>query len=332
MSAYNEDRWIGKKIENILQCDYPKDRIEILVGSDGSTDNTNSIISDMANEIVKPYVFQERRGKPSVINDLTARAKGDVLVFCDIRQRFEKDAIVNLVANFTDEKVGCVSGELIFDNANANGVAEGVGMYWGYEKIIRKAESDIHSMLGATGAIYAIRRELYSGLPENTILDDVYTPLSIARKGYRCIFDTEAKAYDNPISMPQEEYRRKVRTLAGNYQIFSKFKMMLIPFLNPVAIPLISHKLLRVLAPFFMISLLISNIVIARVNFYASVLLCQIIFYILAILGSITYRNDKKRPLVRIASTAYMFCLMNFTAIAGLYRFIFGKQEVAWEK
>ena len=333
MSAYNEEAYIGRKINNLLQSKYPQDKMEILIGSDGSRDRTNDILLRISDSRVKTFVFQKRMGKPSVLNDLVPKALGSVLIFCDVRQTFNEDAIGQLAANFADDKIGCVSGELIFEKGSrASRVSEGVGYYWEYEKMIRRNESAVHSMVGATGAIYAIRKNLYTVLPKETILDDVYTPLSIARLGYRCIWEEKARAYDRPAFTPSEEYRRKVRTLAGNYQIFNVFKDLLIPFRRAVSIPLISHKLLRCLAPFFMIAMFIANIFISGKAPYGFILICQIIFYTVAGLGAATYEREHKTALTKIASIVYMFCLLNFTAIAGLYRFLSGKQNIAWEK
>lgn len=333
MSAYNEGSYIEKKIRNLLESDYPKEDLEILVGSDGSTDATDLILSRMANKIVKVFIYKERRGKPSVINDLVPKAKGEILVFCDVRQMFEKNAISHLVTNFADDNVGCVSGELVFENFEQDTeVARGVGIYWNYEKFIRKCESAIHSMVGATGAIYAIRKGLYSPVPSDIVLDDVYIPLNIARMGYRSILDQEAKAYDRPALAASEEYKRKVRTLAGNYQIFFMFKDLLVPFLNPVSLALVSHKLFRVIAPFFMISLFVSNLFMAIDGSYIIPLTAQVTFYALAALGAITCRQRNKKFIVKIASAAYMFCLLNFTALVGLYRFLAGKQKIVWER
>lgn len=333
MSAYNEEAYIERKIKNLLQSNYPKEKIEILVGSDGSRDRTNDILLRISDNRVRAFTFLKRRGKVSVLNELVPKANGEIIVFCDVRQTLDENAISRLAANFHDEKIGCVSGELIFEKrSSGDGISEGVNIYWDYEKLMRKAESDIHSMVGATGAIYAIRRKLYTPPPQDTILDDVYIPLAITRQGYRSIWDEEARAYDRPAFTPDEEYRRKVRTLAGNYQIFKMFKGLLVPFKNAVSIPLLSHKLLRVLAPFFMITIFLSNLFIARQAHYAFFLIWQMIFYILAILGSFTYEQKHKRLIARIASVVYMFCLLNFTAIAGLYRFLSGKQNIAWEK
>lgn len=332
-SAYNEEDYVLDKIENLLKSDYPGDRLEILACSDGSTDSTGNLLSGIKDNRVKAFVFEKRRGKPSVLNDIVPLADGEIVVLCDVRQKFDKDAVSQLVSNFADNRIGCVSGELIFiDAGSERGISDGIGLYWEYEKFIRRCESNIHSMVGATGAIYAIRKYLYVDLPADVILDDVYIPLSIVRKGYRSIFDPSAKAYDRPATTPAGEYRRKVRTLAGNYQIFRFFPGLFIPLKNHMALALFSHKFLRLLAPFSMIMMFLSNLFMAKESFYGSTLVCQVIFYILAILGSMTYRDADKRLFVRIASTAYAFCLMNFTAIIGLYRYLFGKQKVAWEK
>lgn len=332
-SAYNEERLIQKKIDNLLNSAYPADKLEILVGSDGSTDGTNKILSQILNSRVKPFIFPERRGKVNVLNKLAPKAKGDILVFCDTRQVFDADAISNLAVNFNDKKIGCVSGNLLFlDSSKDNGMSKGAWVYLKYERFIRNCESAAHSMVGAAGAIYAIRKDLYSPPPKDTILDDVYIPLSIVRRGFRSIFDSTAKAYDMPASTSMVEYRRKARTLAGNYQIFSMFGDLFIPFKSPVSLQLISHKLLRVLAPFFMVALLISNIFIVSKDYYGLFLISQVFFYVLAMVGAITYKNKNKKLFIRFASTIYVFCLMNFTALVGLYRYIFKKQDIAWER
>lgn len=318
-SAHNEEACIGKKIINLLSSNYPKEKLEILVGSDGSTDRTDEILSGMADERVKIFKFAERRGKINVLNELVPKARGEIVVFCDTRQMFDQDAIANLSADFKDQNIGCVSGELIFTlGADDTKVSRGVDVYWQYEKFIRVCESAVHSMVGATGAIYAVRKELYSPPPANTILDDVYIPLAIARQGYRCIVDGAARAYDRPSRLPEEEYRRKVRTLAGNYQIFVMFKGLFIPLKNDIAMPLFSHKFLRVAAPLLMIAAFVSNIFIARdAALYTASMILQVLFYGMAAIG---------------LSVPYMFCQMNFAALAGLYRFMFNKQKIAWEK
>jgi len=335
ISAYNEGRHIENKIQNILGSFYPVEKLEILVGSDGSQDDTNAALSRISDERVHTFIYKQRKGKASVLNRLMAHAKGEIVVFCDARQTFDKSAIRNLVANFSDERVGCVSGELVFMNGDGNtAISEGVGAYWKYEKFIRKNEAGAHSMVGATGAIYAIRRTLYSPIPVNTVLDDVYIPLAIARKNYRCVWDETAIAYDKPAISPYIEYKRKVRTLAGNYQIFGMFKDLFNPFKNAIAIPFFSHKLLRVMSPFFLISLFISNLFMERNGFYGAILILQILFYMLAVIGGVNNGTPRGRNklLMLIAGPIYSFGLMNYTALVGCYRFLSGKQNIAWEK
>src|SRR3989338_7922601 len=224
LSVWNEEDVIKEKLQNLLSLDYPKEKMEILVGSDGSTDKTTQIIRGFSDPRIHLIERPQRRGKMATINELVQAAKNETIVFCDARQTFAPNALRELVANLADRRVGCVSGELIFKKKKEEGTtAKGVSLYWNYEKFIRKHESRLHSMLGATGAIYAIRRELFVPIPTQVVLDDMFVPLQIIRKGYRAILDESAKAYDQAADSPREEHRRKTRTLFGNYQIFGLF-------------------------------------------------------------------------------------------------------------
>ncbi len=334
IAVYNEEDVIRRKLENLAALDYPKERMEILVGSDGSSDQTDKIIQSFPDLRIQLFTNSLRRGKASIINELVPKARGEIIVFTDARQIFAVDAVRELVKNFSDPHVGCVSGELIFRAHGVGGTGKGINLYWEYEKNIRNAESKIHSMLGATGAIYAIRKELYSTLPTDIILDDMFTPLQIVERGYRSIFDENAKAFDQVADNPKEEYRRKARTLFGNYQIFSRFRKMFIPWQSPIAIQLFSHKFLRVLIPFFMIGIFILNFLLPQDGPYGTILHLQIIFYALASLGALL--RDQKCGILgviaRISYVPYVFCLLNFSALIGFTRFINAKQKVTWEK
>jgi len=175
-------------------------------------------------------------------------------------QRFEKNAIRELVANFADESVGAVPGELVLLDECGREASDSLGAYWRYEKKVRSMESDIHSLPGATGAIYAIQRELFEPLASETILDDVVTPMRIVLKGKRSIFDPAARAYDAASPGAQKEYERKARTLAGNYQLFARMPELLAPWSNPIFVQLISHKLCRLLVPYCLAALLVANL------------------------------------------------------------------------
>jgi len=335
ISLHNEEKVISKKLTSCLELNYPKDKLEILIGLDGATDKTGEIIKQYKSKGVSLYAYEKRRGKPSVLNDLLSIARGDIIVFTDARQLLDKNAVTKLISNFADESVGCVSGEMILKSTdNSDKGLEGLGIYWNYEKFIRYKESSIHSMIGATGAIFAIRKKLFKPIPVTKILDDVYTPLSIVKQGYRAIFDRESKAYDKSSTKPGQEYKRKVRTLTGNYQIFAMFTDLFNPFSSPIAFQLFSHKLLRVLVPFFMMSIFVCSILLANDVLYAGLLICQIFLYLLAIRGGVVAKRKigSRSFFDKLTSGIYTFCLLNFAALAGLYRYITNSQNIAWEK
>ena len=341
ISAYNEEKNIEEKIKTLQELDYPKERLEILVGSDGSTDKTE--------EMVKQYIFtgftsqvaglrsneggirffrqETRQGKPSMLNLLASEAKGEILVFTDARQRLDKNALSEVVKHFADKKVGSVSGALFYENEGENKPGSGVGLYWKYEKFIRKAESRMGSMLGATGAFYAIRRELFPQLPKDLILDDIYIPMKIVEKGYRAIFDKKAKVYDKVFSSPKEEFLRRTRTLSGNFQLFIYLRGLFNPFKGKISWQFFSHKFLRLLVPFFLITLFVSNLLIVlNLNLYMVFFILQVIFYFFALAGGMARFKNK------LFDIPHMFCVMNMAAVVGLYRFLRNRQDVTWEK
>lgn len=345
IAVWNEADVIEGKLNNLVFLDYPAGDCEILIGSDGSTDQTNEIVERFVRNYridalqpealpaIRFFPFTARRGKMAVLNDLLGAAQRDIVVFTDARQVFAPDAIRQLVDNFSDPAVGCVSGELTFRSKDG-ATARGINLYWTYEKFMRRRESAIHSMLGATGAIYAIRRHLFTPLPPNAVLDDMITPLRIIAKGYRAVFDGSAEAFDDVADNPREESRRKGRTLYGNYQIFTMMPQVFNPFASPIALQMFSHKLLRVLAPLLLMAVLASNILLASESFYAALLILQSIFYALALIGSLTRSKNTGmgRLLARICYIPYVFCLLNFSALAGLVKFLSARQSVLWDK
>jgi len=333
MAVYNEEDVIERKIKNLLTLDYPQDKMEILIASDGSTDETNAIAKKFTDKRLHFFENNVRRGKIKTIQGLVQRAKNDILVFNDARQLMAPDAVKQLVDNFADVTVGCASGELIFLEAN-EGTAQGINLYWRYEKYIRGLESRLHSMMGATGAIYAIRRELYPEVPSHVILDDMFIPFKIIQKGYRAIYDETAKAYDEVANDPKEEHRRKARTLFGNYQLFTMMPQMFNPFRSPIAIQLFSHKFLRLMVPFLMIFLFFINALWLREGIYKGIWRLQFIFYTMALIGGLARNHSYGilKGVVRLCYIPYVFCLLNFSALVGFFRFIFHRQEVTWEK
>jgi poly-beta-1,6-N-acetyl-D-glucosamine synthase len=246
----NGERWLAKKLESILSLDYPPELLEILVISDGSTDATGRIATQYAGRGVTLLEIPGG-GKALALNRGLAVAQGEILFFTDVRQELSRDSLRNLVACFADPAVGVASGELVIRGGRTAG-EENVGLYWRYEKWIRIRQVRIDSTIGATGCIYAMRRELARPLPAGTLADDMYLPLAAFFRGYRVILDESAKALDDPAKL-SSEFRRKVRTLAGVYQIVGFYPALLGPR-NRMWFHFVSHKLARMLMPWALLA------------------------------------------------------------------------------
>ncbi|OLC64137.1 MAG: hypothetical protein AUH69_12815 [Actinobacteria bacterium 13_1_40CM_4_65_12] len=328
--AYNEARRIEQRLENVLSLDYPRNRLEIIVASDGSTDGTAEKARAYEREGVTVIAFEARRGKPAVLNDLILKAQGEIVVLADARQRFDAGALRALLGSFADPQVGAVSGELILtDNAEGTAAGGGVGFYWGYEKFIRWSESCVDSTVGATGAIYAIRRDLFEPIQEDTILDDVLIPMRIARKGYRVLFEPGARAWDRAAATPREEFTRKVRTIAGNFHLFARELWLLNPFLNRLWLQTLSHKGLRLLSPVLLMTAFWANCLLTANPLYRAALGGQVLFYAAALGGYFLRHAHRSLP---ILSVPYMFCLLHWATVVAFFRFVTGRQHVMWER
>jgi cellulose synthase/poly-beta-1,6-N-acetylglucosamine synthase-like glycosyltransferase len=327
--AHNEARRVTERIENLLALDYPRERLEIILVSDGSTDGTVDRARAYAHDGVIVRAFPQRRGKPSVLNETVPAASGDIVVLADARQRFAPEALRALVRPFADPRVGAVSGELILTRTvDATAGGDGVGFYWRYEKLIRQSESRVHSTVGATGAIYAVRRALFTSIPADTILDDVVIPMNIVRQGYRVLFESGARAYDRVSATAREEFMRKVRTIAGTFQLFGRHRWLLSPVQNPLWFQALSHKGARLATPVFHVTALVSNVAVAADPVYGYLLGGQLLFYGIA-LGGFVLRNSRRRlPLVGVPFT---ICLLTWATVVAFGRYVSGRQRVTWD-
>jgi len=330
MVAHNEATRIQRRLENLLSLDYPRERLEILLASDGSTDGTPERVRAYASRGVTVVSFEERRGKAAVLNDVVPKAQGEIVLLADARQEYEANALRALVRPLAEPQVGAVSGELMLaDSVERTAVGEGEGFYWRYEKFIRRNESRVDSTVGSTGAIYAIRRDLFEPIPDTTLLDDVLIPLRIARRGYRVLFEPGARAHDQVPAKTREEFTRKVRTIAGNFQLFARERWILNPFQNRLWFQTISHKGLRLLSPVFLSAVFGSNLFLLDRPFYRCTLGIQIVFYAAA-LGGCALRSAWGKT--KLLGVPYVFCLLNVVTVVAFLRFVTGRQQVIWQK
>lgn len=316
--AFNERDRIRARLENLLAADYPRAKLEIVVVTDGSTDGTPALVKEFSDRNVLLLEQAERGGKAACLNVGVPAAKGEIVVLCDARQRFDSRTIPNLVANFADERVGAVSGELFIESSGSS-VGGGVDIYWKLEKIVRESEARLSSVIGATGAVYAIRRELFRPIPVDTLLDDVLIPLRIATEGHRVGFDPSATAYDPQTTDPVKEQRRKRRTLAGNFQLMFRYPGLMMPWRTGLWWQLISHKYSRVCAAWLLPLMFVSNALLSSKPFYEWIFYGHCGFYLLAAMGSL-FKGIK----TKLLSIPSGFVFLNLMSVLGLWDYIRG--------
>jgi poly-beta-1,6-N-acetyl-D-glucosamine synthase len=323
MVVRNEEQWLQGKLQNLLSIDYPAE-CQIVVVSDGSTDRTDNILRTYAgNPRVQVLMKQLPAGKAAGLNDAIGLAAGEIVVLTDARQKFEPGAVRVLIENFADPQVGCVSGALMLGDPDSGEAGKGMGLYWQIEKKIRELESASDSVVGATGAIYAVRRELLTEVPEGTILDDLYIPMQVVRRGKRVVFEPGARAWDSPDLGAEREFARKVRTLSGNYQL-----LQLAPWLltgeNPLLFEFISHKLLRLVVPFALALLFLSSMFLGGL-FYRAVFVLQALFYGLSLLAGLRVNRG---PLAPASDAALTFVVLNAAAAVAFANFLTGRKAI----
>ena len=312
---------IDAKIDSLLALDWPADKLELLFFSDGSTDGDQHVLARAAQDArIRLLRSEDRRGKPAALNALRAQARGEVLLMTDVRQPLDRNALHALVAELHDPKVGCVSGNLML----AGG--EGAGMYWRYEKWIRKSEGRFRGLVGVTGALYVVRKDDVDELRPDLLLDDMWIPMRLRLQRRRILFCERAVVYDRAFG-DEREFARKVRTLAGNFQLLARMPRLLLPFVNPSWFETFSHKVMRLLCPFALVALLAASIAVAMqppepmVWVMRALAAAQIAGYATAALGGAAGR---------LGGLARTFVVLHAAAVVGLWRFLRGAQRVTW--
>jgi biofilm PGA synthesis N-glycosyltransferase PgaC len=321
IAARNEEANLPRKLENLRRLDYPQDRLQIVIASDGSTDRTVDILREQVPSIL-PVILEKSNGKAIALNEAVRHATGEILIFLDARQTVEPSAVAELVSCFADPSVGAASGELLLETDSGTADPDALGIYWKIEKMVRRLESASGSVIGVTGAIYAMRRELYIDIPAGTLLDDVFVPMNVARLGKRVVFQPSAIARDRLFSGKGKEFSRKVRTLTGNYQLL-RIAPWILSAANPLLFRFISHKLLRLFVPLFLVTMLVTS-ALSQGPFYKTIFWAQIFFYLLAAFGMLRPSFKKFKP-AAIAST---FVMLNAAAALAFYNFVAGKNRV----
>jgi poly-beta-1,6-N-acetyl-D-glucosamine synthase len=326
IAARNEADKITAKLENLSSLGLAKEATEVIVVSDGSDDGTADVASKF-DPGVNVIVLAGRNGKAVALNTGIRAATGDIIVFTDARQKIERGAVEKLISALADQAVGSVSGALVIGELGARSNS-GESTKMDIENRIRAAESACGSCVGVTGAFYAARRELIPEIPAGTILDDMYVPLSIIKSGYRNVFVAEARAWDPIQPIPGQEFRRKVRTLVGNYQLMS-FLPWLTTFQNPALFRFLGHKAMRLLSPFLLLIALVTNILLAPYSdLFKVLLILQLFGYSLALLDLMRVRIP---GLKRVQSLASTFALLNVAAIVAYWNAIRGEMNV-WSR
>jgi cellulose synthase/poly-beta-1,6-N-acetylglucosamine synthase-like glycosyltransferase len=324
--AHNEQAWIERRLDELTsQIAAAGLDGEVIVVSDGSTDDTVALARAFLKGRVRVLELSARAGKAAALNAGCAAAAHDILVFADARQSWAPKALALLLENFADPVVGGVSGDLVLESDP--GILAGVSFYWRYEKWLRRQESQVHSTVGVTGAICAVRRELFQLLPAGLILDDVYWPLGVVMQGYRVVHDERAHAHDRLPARTCDEFRRKVRTLSGNFQLVSQLPGAFLPWRNPVWFQLLSHKLLRLAIPWVLLAVAGLNMFLTG-RLYELLLWGQAAFYLAALAGLWRPVGAQFRP----AAGAASFVVLNAAAWLAFWVWITGQSRRSWCK
>ena len=331
IAAYNEESEIERRLLNAMSLDYPSDKYEVVIAADGCTDDTPHLVRQMAARFpgrIRLLNYTENRGKATVLNEAFDMLKGDIVVLSDANTAMREDSLRRLVAWFALPDVGVVCGRLVMtDPATGDNVDS---MYWKYETFLKKCESKLGALLGSNGAIYAMRKEHFPGVPHGTIIDDFYIPLAAKRQyGCRIVYESGAVAREETAPSISDEFHRRSRIGAGGFQSIGMLWQLLAPRHGWIAFSFLSHKVIRWLCPFFLIVALATNSVLLDTVFSRIAMTVQLAGYALALLGNCLPAGPK---LLRVFRLPTMFVTMNAALLLGFFKWLFQTQSGAWKR
>lgn len=327
-SAYNEEQHIKETIENKLKLDYPKEKLEIIVVSDGSTDKTDEIVQQFEGSNVHLLRQEPRQGKTAALNMAIPKANGEIIVFSDSNSIYSKNALKELAANFADNSVGYVTGKMIYTNPDGSTIGNGCSAYMKYENLLRKIETSIGSVVGVDGGIDAIRKELFSPMRADQ-LPDFVLPLKIIEQGYRVVYDPSALLNEHALNKSADEYKMRVRVSLRALNAIKDMKHLLNPAKYGLfAWQLFSHKVLRYSVFILLIAMYISNLMlISKGSFYSAILIFQNMFYASALAG---FYLEKKEINLKIFYIPFYFCLINLASAHAFWKLLNNERQVTW--
>lgn len=329
IAAYNEEDVIAEKLENSFKLDYPTDKLEILVVADGSSDGTCDVVRRYADRGVRLEYQSERRGKIHAVNRTVPVAAGEVIVFSDANSMFTPESIRMLVRNFGDPEVALVAGEkrIMGDDGS---VSEGEGLYWKYESLLKRLDSQVSSVMGAAGEIFAIRKAHWHPVEADSIIEDFIVSMSLVKDGYRVVYEPQAVSLEEASPNVAEEFKRKTRIVAGGWQAVVRLWPLLTPKYGLVAFQYVSHRVLRwTVVPFLLPVIVLLNAALLAEPFYQVLFGLQIAFYALAALG---YKLERDGKSWKPAYLPFFFAFLNYAALCGAWRYFTKTQAVTWDK
>lgn len=329
ITAYNEEKDIRAKIENTLLIEYPKEKLEIIIASDGSTDQTDSIVCEFSQQNVQLFRQEGRVGKTFTQNKAIEQATGEIILFSDATTMYQPTVLEAMLPNFADQSVGCVAGKLVYVDASGSSVGRGARSYWNYETFLKESESRACSLIGVSGCLYSVRKSAYLPMYPEACSDFLIATL-VYKQGLRTVYEPEAICTEETNRQSKKEMQMRVRVISQTFTDLWRNREMLNPLRSGFyAIQLISHKVLRYSVPVFLVLILLSNALLAFYSlFFAVIFTLQIVFYLMALAAWSLEKNGKKAGVLAVP---LYFLLANLASLIGLYKFLRGERYARWE-